>query len=25
VIGLHAAHKRLFPSEHPNEGRIYRR
>jgi hypothetical protein len=25
VIGLYAAHKRLFPSEHLNEGRIYRR
>jgi hypothetical protein len=25
VIGLYAAHRRLFPSEHLNEGRIYRR
>lgn len=24
VIGLHAAHKRLFPSDWPREGRLYK-
>lgn len=24
VLGLHAAHKRLFPTEHQDKGRLYR-
>jgi predicted restriction endonuclease len=24
VLGLHSAHRRLFPTEHPKEGRIWK-